>query len=454
MNQRFNNIQLVYCPHNMGKLSYEGKIQIQPPLGILTIATYLKQRNEKIEIEVIDGKRLTLDQIISRIDSELVGFTVEYSNYNNTLQVIKRIKQLNPKITVLLGGAYTSFMYQRILANNQEIDFIICGEGELSFADFIAGEPYENIYGLCYRRNHDLIFNVEKKEINGLDCLPVPDLNLLFPKYSWNSSPESHSMSAFPFAGVRGCNRKIRCEYCSLSLSNYRTVSPEKYWSDINSLYRLYGINYFFETGDILSPGYIKNLAEYHDHEKVAFRIYSYPGNFTAAHMPYLKSVGVKTIFMGIESVVVWKENLQRKYKVGYSKSSLFDEINMLHDNGMKVIPSFILGLTNEDPQTLSENVDLILSIANLEAVDELTVSLLLALPGSHYFKRCLVNTKIKDAYQSITQTNLTLEDEIDLKLLSRLFLNEFTKVGYDGIKESYQIIESVVGNRIASWNN
>jgi radical SAM superfamily enzyme YgiQ (UPF0313 family) len=261
-------------------------------------------------------------------------------------------------------------------------------------------------------------------------------------------------MSAFPFAGVRGCNRKIRCEYCSLSLSNYRTVSPEKYWSDINSLYRLYGINYFFETGDILSPNYINNLAEYHDHEKVAFRIYSYPGNFSATHMPQLKSVGVKTIFMGIESVVVWKENLHRKYKTGYSKTSLLDEINMLNDNGMKVIPSFILGLTNEDPQTLSENVDLILSIANLEAVDELTVSLLLAIPGSHYFNLCLDNTRIKEAYQSNSQTNLTIVDEIDLRLLSQLFLDEYTRVGYNGIKSSYKKIESIVGNRIASWNN
>ncbi|MCD4664680.1 MAG: B12-binding domain-containing radical SAM protein, partial [Bacteroidales bacterium] len=414
MIQRFQNIQLVYCPHNMGKLSYEGNIQIQPPLGILTVATYLKNKNQEVQIEVIDGKLLTLEQIVSRIDAELVGLTVEYSNYKNTLWVIKKIKKLNPNITIILGGAYTSFMYEKILNNNPEIDYIIRGEGEESFSDFTQGLPFENIYGLCYRKNNKLIFNPEKKETNGLDNIPYPDLSLLYPKYSWKSSPESHSMSAFPFAGVRGCNRKIRCEYCSLSLANYRTVSPEKYWNDINALYRDYGINYFFETGDILSPHYIKKLADYNDHEKVAFRIYSYPGNFKDEHIPYLKSIGVKTIFMGIESVVVWKEKLHRKYKNGYSKTSLLDEINMLNENGMKVIPSFILGLTNENKETLNENVDLILSIASLKGVDELTVSLLLTLPGSHYFNLCLNNLTITNKYYSITKQDLTFVDEID----------------------------------------
>ena len=438
----------------MGKLSYEGDIQIQPPLGLLTIATFLKRENHNIQIEVIDGKLLTLDQIINKIDAELVGFTVEYSNYQNTIQVVQRIKQLNPETKIILGGAYTSFMSERILKNRHEIDYIIRGEGEIAFAEFITGKPFKFISGFCYRKDKEIIINHEKKLIDGLDQLPCPDLNLLYPKYTWNSSPASHSMSAFPFAGVRGCIRKVRCEYCSLSLANYRCVSSEKYWNDINTLNQKFGIDYFFETGDILSPAYIKKLGEFKDHEEVAFRIYSYPGNFKEEHIPYLKNIGVKTIFMGIESVVVWKQNLQRKYMNGYLKSSLIDEIRMLSEYGMKVIPSFILGLTGEGVSTLKENKDLIQAIANLDSVDELTVSLLLALPGSHYFNMCLENKSIVTNYFINTGEDINICDDIDLKLLSKLFLDEYTHVGYDKIRETYQIIEANIGNRIASWNN
>jgi anaerobic magnesium-protoporphyrin IX monomethyl ester cyclase len=454
MKQRFEHIQLVYCPHNMGKLSYEGEIQIQPPLGVLTIATYLKREIRNVHVEVIDGKQLTLTEINEKIDAELVGFTVEYSNYKNTIKVIKSIKQIKPDLKVILGGAYTSFMYERILRNNPEIDFILRGEGEKSFTDFVKGESLAMISGLCYRQGKDIVVNPERKQLNSLDGIPCPDLSLLYPQYTWKSSPESHSMSAFPFAGVRGCIRKVRCEYCSLSLANYRMVSPEKYWQDIKQLNQNYGINYFFETGDVLSPNFIKKLTQVRNHPEVAFRVYAYPGNFRKEHIPYLKDFGVKTIFMGIESTVVWKEYLRRKYKNGYSTSSLIEEINVLSDHGMKVIPSFILGLTGEGASTLRENRELIQTIANLNSVDELTVSLLLALPGSHYFNMCLKNKSIIQRYFINTGDDLISCDDINLKYLSKLFLDEYTKVGYCRIKNTYNMIEANVGNRIASWNN
>ncbi len=46
------------------------------PLGILSVGTYIKQNNPGVEVEVLDGNNvLTLDEVKSRIDADLVGIS-------------------------------------------------------------------------------------------------------------------------------------------------------------------------------------------------------------------------------------------------------------------------------------------------------------------------------------------------------------------------------------------
>ena len=86
MKLRFKDIQLVFCPHSLGKLAYFNEIQLQPPLGIITIASFLKKQNPEIEIEVIDPKTLCpLDKktIIDSVRKTGKLITVDEGNKTN-----------------------------------------------------------------------------------------------------------------------------------------------------------------------------------------------------------------------------------------------------------------------------------------------------------------------------------------------------------------------------------
>lgn len=448
-----DKLQFVFCAHTCGKLAFEDEIQTQPPLGILTLGTYLKSKIPELEVEVIDGKSLTDEELLRSIDSEYVGFSIGFSNYEKTLKMIEEVKEQQPDTKILIGGTHTAFLGEKIIGNNDQIDYLFSNESERQLTELIKGKLPNDITGLFYRTKGKVFHSNSKPILQvNLDSVPPPDLSILIPEYRWTSNPESHAMSAFPISGIRGCNRKNRCEYCSIPSIGYRTRTPKEYWRHIKTLYEEYGIDFLFETGDVITPKFLRDIAEYKEHPDIAMRIYSYPGNIRKKHLPLLKSIGVNTIFMGVESSLIWRKNFQRKYIKDYDFNSVVEEIEMLGDIGIRVIPSFVLGMSGEDKYSLEETVELILKLNQLDNVNEITVSVVLPLPGSKYFVRCLEDSIIRCSYNEITSDELTKTDKIDVYLLSQLFVNRFTYIGYEKLYRTIDELNSIIGPGLASW--
>ena len=75
-------------------------------------------------------------------DFDVVAFSCYIWNINQTLAVVTRLKALKPEIKILLGGPEVSYDFGDIIAL-PEVDYIITGEGEIPFREFI--ETYPNI---------------------------------------------------------------------------------------------------------------------------------------------------------------------------------------------------------------------------------------------------------------------------------------------------------------------
>jgi radical SAM superfamily enzyme YgiQ (UPF0313 family) len=304
-----------------------------------------------------------------------------------------------------------------------------------------------------YFRGENTIFGNDSWEAVYLDSLPVIDLKLLRPNYSWKSDKSSPAMSAFPLSGIRGCMRgHNRCEYCSIPIRDYRCISPKKYWENVTSLHEEYGIDFFFETGDTFPLKYLKELGSIQQHPDVSFRIYSYPSTLKYDDMSYLKSMGVRTIFMGVESVLHWNGNFKRKYPPSYSIKSLIQEIQMCGEYDIDVIPGFLLGLPGEDVTSLNENISLIRELYNLDNVREITVSVVMPLPGSDYFDWCVKHKNIIDEYEIYKVESLISSDRIDYYLLSQLFSKYFTVVGYENLYSGINMLKQEFGSSMANW--
>ena len=71
---------------------------------------------------------------------DVLAFSCYIWNITQTIEVIKKIKAINPAIKILLGGPEVSYEWDKIIAID-EVDFIITGEGEIPFGNFLDAYP-------------------------------------------------------------------------------------------------------------------------------------------------------------------------------------------------------------------------------------------------------------------------------------------------------------------------
>lgn len=448
------DLQFVFCRNSNGKVSFDETFQRQPPLGILTIASFLKSKLPDLKVEVIDGNYYSDKEIIEKINSKVIGFSCWYSNYLNSLSIAKQLKELHTGIKIIFGGPYISCVGRNILHQNLFIDYIAIGEGELSLYQLLTGVSIENIRGL-YNRNH-IIDNgrIEFADSIELNSLPNVDLSLLSNSYSWMQEKSFASMSSFPLSGIRGCiHSNNRCHYCSIPFKGYRITSGEKYWSQISQLYHNYSINHYFETGDIFSVNFVNNLIKTRPQIDVAFRIYGYLGLFNQNNKEKLRRIGVKNLYIGIESILHLDNRNFRRYKSQYSVKNIKNEINEYGKEGINVIPGFLIGLPGENHASLEQNIEMIEEITSLSNVAEASINIVLPLPGSAYFKQILSNKNINMEYYSITGSLLSESDYFDFTVLSQLFTKYYTNVNYQELETVINKFENTLGECMTNWN-
>ena len=141
---------------------------------------------------------------------DVVCFSCYIWNITQTLEVAKKIKVLNPATKILLGGPEVSYDWQDVIALN-EVDFIITGEGEIPFRQFL--ESYPNIAtvpNLVSKNNGEVLYHKKELQI---------DLNLYANTNPYTNEPAKDLYNKVLYIETsRGCPYK--CEFCLASLDN------------------------------------------------------------------------------------------------------------------------------------------------------------------------------------------------------------------------------------------
>lgn len=204
---------------------------IHSNLAIRYLSNYVKNI---VDIEIYE---FTINQNIDfiaseiyKLDPKVIGFSTYIWNLKETLKICEILKTVKPDIKIVLGGPEVSFDGESLMEQYPYVDFIIYGEGEETFKEFVDNivhnnKDFSNVLGLIYRDGEKVIKNKERDLIQELDNIPSP--------YS-NVGSEFKNKIVY-YESSRGC--PFNCKFClSSSIKGVRYFNIDRVKEDLSNL--------------------------------------------------------------------------------------------------------------------------------------------------------------------------------------------------------------------------
>ncbi len=158
-------------------------------------------------LEIVEDKHPDV-VVLGDILHSYGGFAVQ--KYFN--EAAAGIKKELPAVKIVVGGLWYSSLSTETLEQNPAIDFVVMGEGEITFCELVEAlqkgrTRFEDMPGLASRNDGKVVWGPVRELIEDLDILPLPAYDL-FPmeKYAGHTYWK-------PFVEVvtsRGCTHGSR----------------------------------------------------------------------------------------------------------------------------------------------------------------------------------------------------------------------------------------------------
>jgi len=426
MVRKIKKIQLINPPLSTNYLT-SSKAGAYPPLNLSTLSTYFKKKNRDIVIDILDGEIISIEQIIFKLDADLVGITAGILNYEEAIKIAKAAKQIGAE--VIMGGPYPTAIPQLILKNRPYIDAVVIGDGEESLYLYALNEDKRAIPNLAYRENGNIKYtNQVDTPMDSIDFANY-DVNDLFIYY--NNFREKYSFK--PFRGSlavfssKGCSwRDISggCIYCAVQTKRFIAKQPNIYWNEIELLSNKYDVNYFWDVTDTFTRpiNRLKELVSIKPANLAAkFLLYGRSDDINDLSASLLSQFGAYEIFLGVES---GDNKVLKNARRGQIASKAIKAVNILNKYKIKAIVSFQVGLPGDNDRSCEASLKLAKELAETGNVSEVFSSMLLPMPGSNAFSMLMECPGMKNKYDGL--------DILPLEELRRDFIDNFCMVDYD----------------------
>lgn len=339
-----------------------------PPLGLMYIASYIRQRRHD-EVKIIDTRlyKEPLKEVyntILKFQPDIVGIgalTFEAPSLYHIAHVVKQVGD----IPVVAGGPHATSVPREIL-NNQDINVVVIGEGEITFKELLdaweRGNDLHSIDGIAYRDHDDIKINKPRAYIDNLDNVPFP---------AWDLAELKKYINIYSINGIRfhpymvlqtsrGC--PFRCTYChNIFGKKFRARSAENVLAEMDTLINTYGISDFIFLDDIpnLEKERIKAILRGMITRGWKTRLYFTNGvradmlDDEIVHL--MKKAGTVEIAVAVETV---SPRLQKMVKKNLNLEKVARMIDVCVDQGMFVTGFFMLGFPTETEAELRATVN------------------------------------------------------------------------------------------------
>lgn len=226
-----------------------------PPLQLAYLAGAAEAAGHEARIFDAMNRNLTFDDVraeLARYRPDVV-LTLDYlpvtgaistATVPAALRVLAIAKDVDSRVTTIIGGPHPTFMYEEILANPaNDADYVLRGEMEATLVELLDALPSGRageVAGVAFRRDGNVVATVPRPHIADLDTLS-PAWHLLdWDAYHYNIEPWGRMASVLT---SRGC--MMGCSFCSQRLfwrGEWRGRDPQAVLDEIRLLVEEYKV--------------------------------------------------------------------------------------------------------------------------------------------------------------------------------------------------------------------
>lgn len=376
------------------KAMYEGEVPLfaskshgaLPPLGLISLATYLNWRTEHsakvLDAAVLGLEGASLQSAVRKAHPDVVGLSPVTATLPDALETARLVKEADNGIRVVMGGSHAT-LFREMTARYEDVDAVVFGEGESAFPGLLnhfeghAGP--RKLRGAIRVDGGKSLIGPCPESVISLDSLPLPDRTLT-PWKDYSSVFAERNPSTIMLSS-KGCS--FRCNFCAgqaAALPRMVRMRSGKLMAEEMASCAELGIkevvfyDSLFTFGKRRIEEFCRELRE-RDLD-VTWEIRTRPDLLDSDLLAQMKDVGLRTVRIGIESGT--QEGLDSISK-GFTLHQAEDGLRKIRRVGLTSVGYFMIGLPGETREMIEKTVELSIRIG----VDYASYSVLVPYPGT-----------------------------------------------------------------------
>jgi radical SAM superfamily enzyme YgiQ (UPF0313 family) len=368
------NVLLLSMPDSFEHMA---PVAIRMPNGALaSLAGNVDPHHQVAVADLILAQRTaaaTVERLVAERRPDVVGLSVMTFQRHTALKIAGLVKRQRPQARVVAGGYDPSLDVEAYAAPGSGVDFIVRGEGELTFRELLraleSGGSPATVAGLSYRDGDGFRHNPDRpvSRLEG-DAIRPPNRDArVLSGYTLLGRPVDVIETS------RGCT--FDCSFCSIIEMrgrNFHTYDFGRVLDDIRDA-RDHGARSIFLVDDNITLN-VKRFealcqaiveAGLHTLDYTVQAMTSAIADHGATLAPLMKRAGFRYVFLGIENILAddlgflkaaaKNDRHENGRRVG---NATLTAIEHLHRHGMFVVGGLIVGNPGDTREAIETNLE------------------------------------------------------------------------------------------------
>lgn len=347
---------------------------------LVSYASLRPRLAEAVEFQVfVESDGRSINDFLARVIDfrpDVVGFNTYVWNIETSINVAEAIKTNLPGTVIVFGGMEATFNPAQLLSDVPGLNFIVIGEGEITFADLlealVRGDPFAvSQPGLAWRNDSKVsVIGGLGKVLTKIDEVPSPFQNQEF---------ASRGVRRVLYESYRGC--AFQCSFCLYQ----RDYAAQRYFSegrvkaDLDAILQSGATHIRFVDATFnLNRRRAKNLLRHLQDCKADVCVEVSAEFFDSEMVHLLPSAGIRHVDIGLQSTQ--SAPLSAVHREWYRQDRFRENLKLLRSEPTLTLNvELIAGLPGDSLEGLRRSLD----EAVLRWPDHVSVYRLLGLKGT-----------------------------------------------------------------------